>query len=141
VYTQEYSPRCYLFSFTEQKPITEIFVEACEVYQDRNFNVEAEEAGEALKPPLGSLWQSLRISKTTKKFLPFRAFQPLFRLPTSLNKFTNLGSHDCESLWQPMLELWVANKSRAYIKQNRRLKIFLRLLNVMQMRNSRCCRQ
>jgi len=47
VYTQEYSP-CYLFSFTEQKPITEIFVEAREVDRDRNFNVEAKEAGEAL---------------------------------------------------------------------------------------------
>jgi hypothetical protein len=51
VYTQEYGPRCYLFSFTEQKPITEIFVEAREVDQDRNFNMEAKEVGEALKPP------------------------------------------------------------------------------------------
>jgi len=41
----------------------------------------------------------------------FQAFQPLFSLPTSLNKFTNLGSHNCKSLWQPMLELWVANMS------------------------------
>jgi hypothetical protein len=56
---------------------------------------------------------SQSISKTTERFLPLRAFRPLFRLPTSLNKFTNLGSHDCESLWQPMLELWVANKSKA----------------------------
>ena len=32
------------------------------------------------------------------------------------NKFTNLGSHDCERLWQPMLESWVANKSKAYIE-------------------------
>ena len=60
MYTQEYSPRCYLFSITEQKPITENFVEARKVNQDRNFNVEAGEAGEALKPPLGSMWQSLR---------------------------------------------------------------------------------
>ena|SRR5882762_7957219 len=58
----------------------------------------------------------LLISKTTKIFLPFRAFRPLFCLLTSLNKFTNLGSHDCESLWQPMLELLVANKFKAYIE-------------------------
>jgi hypothetical protein len=51
VYTQDYDPRCYLFSFTAQKPVTENFVEAREVDQDRNFNVEAKEAGEELKPP------------------------------------------------------------------------------------------
>jgi hypothetical protein len=32
------------------------------------------------------------ISKTTKGFLPFLAFQPLFCLLTSLNQFTNLRS-------------------------------------------------
>jgi hypothetical protein len=37
-----------------------------------------------------------------------------------------------------MLELRVANKSKAYIEQNSQLKKLLRLLNVMQMRNS-CC--
>jgi len=33
-------------------------VEARQVDRDRNFNVEAKEAGEALKPLPGSLWRS-----------------------------------------------------------------------------------
>ena len=39
------------------------------------------------------------ISKTTKNFLPFRAFWRLFRLPTSLNKFTRPR---ISRLWRPM---------------------------------------
>src|ERR1700691_5554635 len=50
-----------------------------------------------------------------------------------------LSGHNCKSLWQPILELWVVNKSKAYIEENHWLRIFLRLLNMMQMRNSCFC--
>ena len=75
-------------------------------------------------------------SKTAKNLLPFQAFQWLFQLLTSLNKFTHHKSQDCEDLQEPMVDLWLSNQSKARIEKNDQRVYILMLLKEMEMFNS-----